>query len=231
MSNTKDVTDARVLLEMAAKCKRWREVLLANGWDGQDRGAMAAAAETPEAKAAEMEAIGFIVAHWSLLETLPRTRRCNPRDNALSYISLIVDEGRNVLANNRLALAECIAMAEPASALEETFIRWLERRAERLFGESGAEEANRTKADTDVPAMNRQQIDVLRALAERPRQTMIQAELIPASGVSRGTMQSTVIPFLIQHGLVHQPQGERGGYANTRKGRQIAEEVESEPEP
>ena len=67
------------------------------------------------------------------------------------------------------------------------------------------------------PALAKAEKDVLQAVAECPRETMLVIEISGAAGYSRNTSQKC-LARLLKMGMVHRPCGPRKGYAVTERG-------------
>lgn len=138
------VADARALLDIQAKCREWGEALRRNGWD-TDR---MAAANTPEAKAAELAVMALIKRHEALLTHCRNNFARDPStalDQAFGYIGIYLGRGPEALKHT-VGLPECLTVevAQPNLAKpyrEPTFIVQLGRWAGRLSDEAANEES------------------------------------------------------------------------------------------
>ena len=194
MCANKVSTGTRSLLEIQAKCREWGQILRRNGWRDEDTGTHRAAAETPEAKTAELEVMSLIEKHerllmecWTAFARGPST----PLDRAFEYIGIHLDRGPEALKHNTVALAECLTVevtqpnvAEPYR--KPTFIvqlgRWARKLTERAEqGETQADEEGQvdgeaTKQRRGRWPRERTQREVAKYLSER---TAKYNELVP----------------------------------------------------
>ena len=193
MCANKVSTGTRSLLEIQAKCREWGQILRRNGWRDEDTGTHRAAAETPEAKTAELEVMSLIEKHERLLmecRTQFAPEPSTPLDRAFGYIGFYLGSGPEKLKHNPVALAECLTVevtqpnvAEPYR--EPTFIvqlgRWARRLTER--GKQGGAQADEGQVDGKAPKQRRgrwprerTQPEVAKYLSER---TAKYEELVP----------------------------------------------------